>query len=64
MKLLARENGSGRMGTFETKFTIPDLAAQSPWLQMSSVVWSNQREGDVAAVATRKKNKKLLASIR
>ena len=62
MKLLARENVSGRMGTFETKFTIPDLAAQSPWLQMSSVVWSNQREAMSAAVATAEKNKKLLAS--
>jgi VWFA-related protein len=62
MKLLARENVSGRMGTFETKFTIPDLAAQSPWLQMSSVVWSNQREAMSAAVASAEKNKKLLAS--
>jgi len=62
MKLLARENVSGRMGTFETKFTIPDLAAQSPWLQMSSVVWSNQREAMSAAVANVEKNKKLLAS--
>jgi len=41
LKFLARENETGKMGTYETKFTIPDLAPDRPTLKMSSVVWSN-----------------------
>jgi len=40
---VARENENGRLGTFETKFTIPDLAAEQAWLRTSSVVWGTQR---------------------
>jgi hypothetical protein len=28
LKFLARENETGKMGTFETKFTIPDLTTE------------------------------------
>jgi VWFA-related protein len=52
VKVLARENVTGKMGTFETKFTVPDLSAQSPYLRTSSVVWSNQREPLSAAVGS------------
>jgi VWFA-related protein len=62
IKFLARENVTGHMGTFETKFTVPDLAAQSPWLHTSSVVWANQRENMAAALGTAEKSKKLLAA--
>lgn len=62
VKFLARENVSGKMGTFETKFTIPDLNAQTPYLRTSSVIWSNQRESMSAAVATADKNKKAIAN--
>src|SRR5262249_50306800 len=52
VKFLARENVTGKMGTFETKFTVPDLSPQSPtpYLHTSSVIWSNQRESLSAAV--------------
>ena len=62
IKFLARENVSGKMGTFESKFNIPNLSAQTQWLNTSSVVWSNQREPMSASVASVEKNKKLLAA--
>ncbi|MCC6539583.1 MAG: VWA domain-containing protein [Bryobacterales bacterium] len=43
IRMLVRENQSGRMGTFETSFTIPDLnAAPAAHARVSSVVWSSQ----------------------
>ncbi|HUQ95878.1 MAG TPA: VWA domain-containing protein [Bryobacteraceae bacterium] len=62
LKFLARENETGKMGTFETKFTIPDLTAEQRYLPISSVVLSNQRENVDTALATAEKNKKLLAA--
>ncbi|MEZ5352940.1 MAG: VWA domain-containing protein [Bryobacteraceae bacterium] len=50
LKFLARENETGRMGTFETRFTVPDLDAKTDYLRLSSVVWANQREPVEAAV--------------
>jgi VWFA-related protein len=50
MRFLVRENQSGKMGTFDTRFTVPDLAADSMTLKTSSVVWSSQRELLKAAV--------------
>jgi VWFA-related protein len=50
MRFLVREGQSGRMGTFDTRFVIPDLAADSMTLKTSSVVWSSQRELLKAAV--------------
>jgi len=45
IKVLARENSSGKMGTYEGKFVVPNLnAASSGALRVSSVVWSNQRQ--------------------
>ncbi|HEV2689856.1 MAG TPA: VWA domain-containing protein, partial [Bryobacteraceae bacterium] len=60
LKFLARENQNGKMGTFEMKFTVPDLSRQSNAVRMSSVVWSNQREPLSASVGTAGTNKKLL----
>ena len=62
IKFLARENVSGKMGTFESKFTIPNLSTQTQWLNTSSVIWSNQREPMAASVASVEKNKKLMAA--
>ena len=62
LRFLARENQTGKMGTFETKFTVPDLSAESKTLRVSSVVWSNQREPLKAAVGTAGTSKKLLAN--
>jgi len=50
MRFLVREGQSGKMGTFDTRFVIPDLAANSMTLKTSSVVWSSQREPLKAAV--------------
>jgi hypothetical protein len=61
VKFLARENESGKMGTFETKFAVPDLTKEQQYLPISSVVLSNQRQELEAAVATAERNKKLLA---
>lgn len=61
LRFLARENQSGKMGTFETKFTIPDLNSEKT-LRLSSVIWSSQREAVSAAVGAVDNNKKLLAA--
>uniref|UniRef100_Q01XU1 VWFA domain-containing protein n=1 Tax=Solibacter usitatus (strain Ellin6076) TaxID=234267 RepID=Q01XU1_SOLUE len=62
LKFLARENETGKMGTFETKFVIPDLTTQLKYLPISSVVLSNQRQDMNTALATAEKDKKLIAA--
>jgi len=59
LKFLARENADGKMGTFETRFAVPDLSAAADVLRMSSVVWSNQREPLKAQVGAAEKVKKM-----
>lgn len=61
LKFLARENQSGRLGTFESKFTIPDLSKQATSVRISSVVLGNQREPLNASVGSAKNSKKLIA---
>jgi VWFA-related protein len=61
LRFLSRENLSGKMGTFESKFTIPDLA-KSGSLRLSSVVLSSQKEAVAAAVGSADNNKKTIAS--
>jgi hypothetical protein len=62
LKFLARENETGKMGTFETKFVVPDLTSEQKYLPISSVVLSYQREKLDAAVASAERNKKLIAA--
>src|SRR5581483_10591029 len=62
LKFLARENETGKMGTFETKVVVPDLTTEAMYLPISSVVLSNQREQISAAVASAEKDKKLIAA--
>jgi hypothetical protein len=63
MKFLVRENQSGKMGTFDARFVVPDLAADSAMLKTSSVIWSSQREPVKAVVgAAGKADKKAVAS--
>jgi VWFA-related protein len=62
LKFLARENETGKMGTFETRFVVPDLTADQKHLPISSVVLSYQREKLDTALATAEKDKKLLAA--
>jgi VWFA-related protein len=54
LRFVARENGEGKVGTFETPFTIPDLASGSA-LRVSSVIFSSQRGGQSAGVKNTKK---------
>ena len=58
LRFLARENQSGKMGTFETKFTVPDLSS-SKSMRLSSVILSNQKEKLSSAVGAADANKKL-----
>jgi VWFA-related protein len=58
LRFLARENQSGKMGTFETKFTVPDLSS-SKSMRLSSVILSNQKEKLSSAVGAADTNKKL-----
>lgn len=62
LRFLGRENQTGKMGTFETKFAVPDLDSESKTLRVSSVIWSNQREPLSAAVGTAGTSKKLLSN--
>jgi VWFA-related protein len=58
---LAREDQTGKMGTFETKFEIPDLNSGKA-VRLSSVILSSQKEAVTAAVGAADNNKKLLAN--
>jgi len=55
MKFLVRENITGKMGTFETRFAIPDLSAETSGLKLSTIVWSSQREPLKTAVGVAEK---------
>jgi VWFA-related protein len=43
IKILARDDETGRMGTFQTNFTIPNLNREEKRIPISSVVLSSQR---------------------
>jgi len=62
LKFLARENQTGKMGTYETKFRVPDLNQVSTSARLSSVVWSSQREPLSASAGAAEKDKKVLAA--
>jgi len=61
LKFLTRENATGKMGTFETKFTIPDLTTQVKYVPISSVVLSSQRQPMNQSLATAERDKRILA---
>jgi VWFA-related protein len=61
LKMLVRENETGKIGTFEQKFTIPDLNTGQPMLPTSSVILSNQIQPVSDALYSAEKDKKLLA---
>jgi VWFA-related protein len=60
LKFLVRENETGKIGTFETKFTIPNLTMDQPTLATSSVILSNQIQPITEALYSAEKDKKLL----
>ena len=61
LKFLVRDNETGKMGTYEAKFVIPDLTTEQKLLPISSVVLSSQRMDPNAAVFNAERDKKLLA---
>jgi VWFA-related protein len=61
VRFLARDNATGKMGTYDAKFTIPDLTTDKE-LPISSVVLSSQRTPLSAAVFSAEKDKKLLSA--
>lgn len=60
LRFVARENGEGKVGTFETLFTTPDLSSGNA-LHVSSVILSNQRQPVTDQLAGVKNSKKLVA---
>jgi VWFA-related protein len=60
LKFVARENGEGKVGTFEDAFTVPNLEAESG-LRVSSVILSNQRQPLAQRIAAASNDKKLAA---
>ncbi|MBZ5626512.1 MAG: VWA domain-containing protein, partial [Acidobacteriia bacterium] len=62
IKFLARENVSGKMGTYQTKFVVPDLTAETRFLPISSVVLSSQRMDMSSAVFSAQRDKRLEAA--
>jgi VWFA-related protein len=50
LKMLVRENMTGKMGTFDMKFTIPDLNTVKDGVRLSTVVWSSQKTQITEAV--------------
>ena len=61
LKFLARENQNGKVGTFESKFNVPDMQGVTPTLRTSTVVLSSQREAMKAAIGSASNDKKLLS---
>ena len=62
LKFLARDNETGKMGTYQTQVVIPDLTAERNQLPISSVILSSQRVDPTAAVYSAEKDKKVLAA--
>jgi VWFA-related protein len=52
IKLLVRDNSTGRMGTFESSFTIPNLERATTEIPLSSVVLSDRRVAAANAIYT------------
>jgi VWFA-related protein len=57
VKLLARDAETGRIGTFETKFVVPNLNKEEKRVPISSVVLSSQREDMREALFNASKDK-------
>jgi VWFA-related protein len=57
IKLLARDDETGRIGTYETSFVIPNLNKEVQRIPISSVVLSSQRVEQKEAVYTALKSK-------
>jgi VWFA-related protein len=61
LKFLVRENETGKMGTYESKFVVPNLTTDQASLATSSVILSNQIQPLADALYTAEKDQKLLS---
>jgi len=52
LKILARDSTTGRIGTYQTAFEIPNLMKEETWLPLSSIVLSAQRVAMTDALLT------------
>jgi hypothetical protein len=57
IKVLARDDATGKIGTFQTTFVIPNLNKETKRVPMSSVVLSSQRTPMTAAIYNATKGK-------
>ncbi|MGO9256704.1 MAG: VWA domain-containing protein [Bryobacteraceae bacterium] len=62
LRFVARENTTGKIGTYDRKFTVPDLTTEQKRLPISSVVLSSQRQDLSQAVFTAEHDRKLLSA--
>jgi VWFA-related protein len=62
MKFLARDDETGRIGTYQTTFVIPNLAKENQRVPISSVVLSNQHVDLKDALYNAVKNNKIEAA--
>ncbi len=62
LRFVARENTTGKIGTYDTKFVVPDLTAELKRLPISSVILSSQRIDMSQAVFNAEKDKKILSA--
>ena len=61
VRFLARENTTGKMGTFETALTVPDLNTEKV-LRVSSVIYASERKPATDAVGSASNDKRALAN--
>lgn len=62
LRMLARENTTGKIGTYDARIVIPDLTNEQKRLPISSVILSSQRIDMNQAVFNAEKDKKILAA--
>jgi hypothetical protein len=62
LRFVARENTTGKIGTYYTEFVVPDLTTEQKLLPISSVILSSQRVDMSQAVFNAERDKRLLAS--
>ncbi len=61
VRFLARENQTGKMGTFETSLTVPDLNTEKS-LRVSSIIYSSDRKPATATVGAANSDRRALAN--
>ena len=58
IKFLARDAETGRIGTYQTKFVVPNLNKEEKRIPISSVVLSSQRVDDAGRVVQRREGQR------